>query len=221
MISSIKFNDIAEEIELKYVPLADDIYTLLHHDHEKGMKIFVKYVEDSLRDFYNHYPAVLRKTFGSGLSSGTSYTFVDNFDAYIAGNISEEDVELIPEAICKISSQWGHRTTSNNFKYIKPTLSLMTGANIITYYAYPPCRWKISPDGKFTEDSAVYFVDFNDENHFIEIVALNILSFLQLTRNSVVQPTGLQFFDYRDTISELRQSVETFYAVSASLYQAW
>ena len=221
MISYISFNDIAEEIELKYLPLVDDIYSLLHPDHTKAMKVFAKYVEDSARDFYEHYPATWTKTFGSGVSSGITYTFQDNFDAYIAGNIPEDQVELIPEAICRIASRWGHKTTANNFRYEKPNLTLMTGANEIKYFAFPPIRYKISPDGKFTEDSRVYFVDFNDDDKFKEVVAYNILTFLQMTRGSVAQPTGLNFFDYREILAELKQNIDTYYAVSASLYQMW
>jgi hypothetical protein len=178
-------------------------------------------VEDAVREWYNHYPAILTKSFETGIVSGTSYTFIDNFDAYIAGNITEEQVELVPEAIARISTMWGHKTTSNNYRYHKPTMFFMVGANQITYFAFPPVRWKISPDGKFTEDSKVYFVDANDDDVFKELVALEILKFLQMTRNSVTQPTGLNFFDFREIIADLQQTVDTYFAVSASLYKCW
>jgi len=221
MISSISFNEIADEISLKYLPLVDNIYDLLNPDHEKGMRTYARFVEDTVREWYNHYPAVLTKSFENGVTSGTSYTFIDNFDDYIAGTISEDQVELVPESIARISTMWGHKTTSNNYRYIKPRLMFMVGANQITYFAFPPIRWQISPDGKFTEDSKVYFVDINDDDVFKEAVALSILRYLQMTRNSITQPTGLQFFDFRETIEYLQQIVDTYYAVAPTLYRCW
>lgn len=213
----ISFNDIHEQILLKYLPLADTVYELLHPDNERAHKIFAEYVKDSVRDVYHHYPIVLKKTFNGGLS-GSSYTFVDNFDGYLEGNIEEEDIELVPESIAKIITGIYNKLTKNNWRYEKPTLTLLGGASQIYYYAFPPIRWKLSADGDFTEDSRVYGLDPNDDDIFCELVALNILQYLQNTRNSVTQPTGLQFFDYRDIISKIQDDVNEYFAVADRLY---
>jgi len=220
MIPYISFKNIHDKILLKYLALADSVYDLLHPDQERAHRIFAEYVEDSVRDFYAHYPMVLRKDFKGGLSAA-EYTFHDNFDGYIAGNIPEDQVELVPEAIAKIITGIYNKLTKNNWRYEKPTLTLLGGATRIYYYAIPPVRWKLSPDGDFTEDSRVYGIDPKDEEIFCELVALNILNYLQLTRASVSQPTGLNFFDYREIIAKLQQDVDTFFAVSAAPYVMW
>ena len=216
----ISFNDIHEKVLLKYLPLADSVYDLLHPDPIRAHKIFAEYVEDAARDRYSHYPVVLFKDFNGGLS-GSSYVFHDNFDGFLAGNIEEKDIELVPEAIAKIITGIYNKLTKNNWRYEKPVLTLLGGATRVVYFAYPPVKWSLSPDGDFTEDSRVYFIDPQDDEIFCEIVALNILQYLQLTRNSVTQPTGLQFFDYRETISKLQQDVDTYFAVADTLYQMY
>jgi hypothetical protein len=216
----LSFNSIHDQILNKYLPLADSIYELLHPDSNRAHHIFVEYLNDAVRDLYNHYPYVGTLKFPNGLS-GSTYTFVDNFDAYIAGNIKEEDIELVPEAIARITTGIYNRVTKNNWRYEKPTLFMIGGATEVIYYAFPPIRWSLSPDGDFTEDSRVYGLDPNDDDIFTELVALNLLQFLQMTRDSVAQPTGLQFFNYREIIQKLQEDVNTYFAVSDRLYRMY
>ena len=217
-MNKIGFNWLVDDITLREIPLADSLLDLLHPEREKALRIFAHLVERSMKEYDKHYAISLYKKFESIQMEG--YTFSDNMDAYIAGNIKEEDIELVPEAIALIRSGFNNYPTSNTWIYRKPTLVSVGGVTWVKYYAFHPIRYSFSPDGKFSEDSYIYFVNEKDDT-FINQVALEVLTYLKQTRESVVQPTGLQFFDFTQRIADLTASTRDDYATSAELYEMW
>ena len=217
-MDKIGFNELVEEISEREIPLSDSVIDLLHPDRQRALKTFAKLVERSEREFSKHYPTVLYKKFNNLQLEG--YDFVDNMDDYIAGKIDESQIELVPEAIAVLRSGLWNYAVSTNWIYRKPHFVSVGGTTSIKYYAYHPIRYTISPDGKFSEDSYIYFVKAEDDT-FVNQVALEVLTYLKQTRESVVQPTGLQFFDFTQRIADLTASTRDDYAVSAELYEMW
>lgn len=217
-MDKIGFNYLIDELSLREVPLANDIIDLIHPDRQRALKQFERLVKRSLLEYDKHYPVVLYKKFDNLQLDG--YDFVDNLDAYIAGNISESEIELVPEAIAVLRSGLWSYAVSTNWIYRKPHFVSVGGTTSIKYYAWHPYRCTISPDGKFSEDSYVYFISERDDT-FINQVALEVLTYLKQTRETVVQPTGLQFFDFTQRIADLTASTRDDYAVSAELYEMW
>lgn len=219
-MDALSFNYIHDEMLYKELPLNDTVYESLHPDRTRALNVFARIIENSVREYYNHYPVVLVKNFDNGLV-GSVYTFKDNFEMYRKGILPEEEIELVPEAIGRILSGYANKLTSNNWRYEKPTLTVNGGASRVTYFAFPPVHWEISPDGKFTEDSKVYYASSTDDDVFMDIVAYNLLNYLQTTRNSVILPTGLQFFDFTARMAELKEDILEYFAVSDRLYRMY
>lgn len=220
-MDKITFNELHDEIALREFPLGDSVYEFLNPDTDKALKIFARLVLSAVREYDKHYPITLNKTLPYGISFEQGYTFADNFDAYLAGNIDESQIEMVPEAIALIrTTHWTTPATANNFRYKKPTIVGVVGTTTLKYYAFHPVKYEISPDGKFTEDSAIYYVNMRDDT-FINLVALKVLDYLKTTRESVSQPTGLQFFDFTQRIETLRMSVNEDFSTSAELYEMW
>lgn len=214
----ISYNYLIDEVSLREVPLMDSVIDLINPDREKALKSFDRLVRAAVREYDNHHPLCITKTFSSLSSSG--YTFIDNFEAYIAGNISESEIELVPEAIAVLGNGWFNYPTANTWRYKKPTLIGVGGTTNVKYYAFHPVRSTISADGDFTEDSRVYYISEKD-NTFINLVAYNVLNYLKQTRESVIQPTGVQFFDFSQRLQDLRASINDDFSVSAEVYQTW
>ncbi len=220
-MEKLSFNELHEEIMLREFPLGDSIYEFLHPDRERALKSFAKLVISAVRKYDYHYPVHLWATVNSNVTFEEGYTFFDNFEGYRLGNIKEEDITLIPEAIAVVkSTQWATPTTANNFQYHKPKLWGVTGLTRVKYYANHPVYYELSPDGEFTEDSYVYYVNNRDEA-FINLVALTILTYLKNTRDSVQVPTGLNFFDFSNRIAELTQQVNEDFSTSAEIYEMY
>ena len=217
-MEKIGFNYLVDELSLREVPLASDIIDLIHPDRERALKQFAKLVQRGEREYSKHSPVCLYKKFYKLQMDG--YVFEDNFDSYLQGNIKEEDIQLIPEAIAVVSSGWANYPTSNVWAYVKPTFKSVGGTTSIKYYAFHPIRYTISPDGRFSEDSYVYYISPNDDT-FINQIALEVLTYLKQTRDAVIQPTGLSFFDFTQRIQDLTASVNNDYAVSSSLYEMY
>ena len=217
-MDKIGFNFLIDEISMREVPLSDSVIDLIHPDRQRALHQFAKLVERATREYDKHYCVSLYKRFDVIQMEG--YDFSDNMDAYIAGNIEEKDIELIPEAIALIRSGYSNYPTSNSWIYRKPHLTSVGGVTWVKYYAYHPIRYTLSPDGKFSEDSYIYFVNASDDT-FVNQVALEVLTYLKQTRETVVQPTGLQFFDFTQRIADLTASTRDDYATSAELYEMW
>lgn len=217
-MESLSINWLHDEIQRRELPLADSVYEFLNRDLDRARESFIRIIKASIREYDKHYPVVMRKSMIKRL--GLTYTFRDNFEVYLAGNITEAEIELIPEAIAKLRAGWANNMTHNNWRYLKPTLHANGGINTCVYFAYHPLRYELSPDGNFTEDSKIYYMN-QDADTFINLVSFNVLNFLSTTRNTLIQPTGLQFFDFSRRLEELRTSIDLDFSTAPALYAAW
>lgn len=216
-MESISFNYLHDEIHFNDLSLGDSVYEFLDPDEKKAKEIFARQVRGAVREYSKHYPLVLEKEF-RGLSQN-GYKFVDNFDRYLDDIISENDIELVPEAIAVVRSGW-NVLTANNYRYKKPHLVCYGGATRVKYYTNYPVRYFFSPDGGFTENSRVYYIS-KDDDTFVNLVTYNVLNQITTTRGSVQQPTGLTFLDFSTRLSELRASINDDFGVSDVLYNSW
>lgn len=216
-MNSISFNYLHDEIFNNELSLGDSVYEFLDPDIDRAKNIFARQVRGAIREYDKHYPLVMTIELKGITQAG--YEFRDNFEAYLAGNIKEEEIELVPESIAVVRSGW-NILTSNNYEYRKPLIKCYGGATRIKYYTFHPYRYTMSPEGGFTEDSKVYYIS-EDDDTFINLVTYNILNQISTIRNSVQQPTGLTFFDFNNRLQELRASINDDFATSGVLYNSW
>lgn len=93
----------------------------------------------------------------------TEYTFVDNFQAFIDGVITEKYVTLIPKVIFSLDSSLLHSRRS--WIYTRPMMSNVysIGTTDVDYMCSYPVVFKKEQDyDEFTEDSAIYYISADD-----------------------------------------------------------
>ena len=136
----------------------EDLYKVLTHDPTKGALKFKYLIEYALKEYEKYRPFEIRKSLY--VNNEGSYTFVDNFTAYLNGQIDESNIELIPYAIMKVYKD--RYITSNSWKYEQPKLSLPSGNINVDYYTNYPTKLVISKDNEFTKDSCIYGLSYKD-----------------------------------------------------------
>lgn len=215
ILDSVSLNYLHEEVYDRELPLGDNVYELLNPDYDKARKTFAGLVKDALREYHKHYPLVLEREIMTNLE----YTFFDNFEAYLLGNISESSIQLIPEAISLVRVGRFNVITANNYEYRKPVLKHLGATAWVKYYAMRPMRYTLAPEG-FSEDSRVYFIS-EDDDTFIDAVSYTVLNYIVSIRNSVRLPVGIDFFDFSARVAELKASIMDDFSVSHSIYENW
>lgn len=212
-------NYIIEEVTDREVPLTDSILELIHPDKDRARSVFVKQLRIALKEFCRHYPLVMSKRVDS-----SPYTFVDNSEGYKLGNITKENVELIPQGIAGIqTSELSKSITRNNYYYDEPTHTLKYGSGLVTYFTYYPIYANNSVNEDFTEDSGIYFIAPNtsEGDMLIDQISYTLLTFLQNTRNTVSPQFQMQFFNFDQRLRDLQIQLDKNYAYSSTIYNIW
>lgn len=215
----LSLNYIVEEITNREVPLEDTILNLLHPNVSRARKIFVSQLKIALKEYCRHYPLVRTTKIAS-----SPYTFADNFDAFIEGRISENQIELIPQAVANVqSSEISKSITRNNYIYDGDSHTLKHASGLITYFTYYPIHAEESENHDFTDESGIYFIepDTSRADMLLDQIALTLLNFLQNTRRTVAPAFQMQFFDFSDRIRELQEQVIKNYRFSSTIYNIW
>lgn len=173
--TAVKFKDIQTRIMYDLgLTMYDSLPELLGNDVSSGMKILKDIILRTIRIYSQYFP---EKMIIYLKNPGSKYTFVDNFQQYLDGKISEEEVILVPVATpFNISS--GVFLNSRNWMYKKPTMYGTAYAGAIPsgqygYYAAMPYKVEIGEDGDFTEDSVLYSTD-DQRSHEVFMVLLDL-----------------------------------------------
>ena len=140
--------------------------------------------------------------------NGSTYTFRDNFDAFLDCKIKEDFVTLIPKTTpYNVDTSLLH--TRRSWLYEKPVLKNVYNLGVIDidYITNYPVRMKESPETKdFTDDSAIYYMDMygakTEDAKFKRQFYLQVITFLKGVKNNLRYP---------DMPMELLQGIEEEY----------
>ena len=227
---SVTLNRLAEIVTGRYTPLVDNIIQLLSSDTAKSYKYFEDEINRSLRNYEDSFPLVklqnitLSNTDNLSESYLASYTywyqFDDNFASYIAGSISERNIELIPEAFFAVNLDEFHALTSNWWNYRKPIIYASFHNVNVRYATKYPTSVTYAADGSFSLDSAVYYIDeFNEP--FLRRLAFQLLTRIKAVKNSVELPTMIQFLNFDQILAELKEEIDHDVFNAPNIFESW
>lgn len=140
--------------------------------------------------------------------NGSTYTFKDNFDAFLDCKIKEDFVTLIPKTTpYNVDTSLLH--TRRSWLYEKPVLKNVYNLGVIDidYITNYPVRMSESPETKdFTDESAIYYMDMygakTEDAKFKRQFYLQVITYLKGVKNNLRYP---------DMPMELLQGIEEEY----------
>lgn len=152
-----------------------------------------------------------------------SHTFVDNFQAFLDGKVTEEYAVIVPKVIYAMDSSLLHSRRS--WIYTRPTMQTYhpVGLTYIDYMcSYPFISKSEAEVDEFTEDSAIYYMsnetgvtqDFMFKRQFY----LEVLKYVNGVRNNLTYPDmPIQLLQGLDQeISSVENELQEFYRRCAS-----
>lgn len=208
----VEFKKIQDRILLDLgLTMYDSLPELLGNSVESGMKYLKDIIERTIRTYSQYYPEKMEIEIKNG---NKTYTFIDNFNEYLDGSITEKEVILIP-ITTPFYKTAGTFSSATNWHYKKPTLyaTQYSGAlpsGVYGYYASMPYKVEIGPDNEFTEDSVLYSTDdMRSQDLFHEFLNLNVAKILRRTISSLSIGGNIEVMPHLDlTIQELENSVQ-------------
>ena len=212
-------NYLLDEITNREIPQADTILDLLHPNKDRARSIFISQLNIALKEYCKHYPLTLSKEIYR-----TPYVFIDNFEGYRLGNITRENLELIPQSIANVQATiLSKAITRNNYIYDIETHTLHNATGLVTYFTNYPIYSKYDENNMFTEDSGVYLLDPNSSEGemFIDQLSYNLLFSIHNSRRTVSPQFGVQFFDFSDRLNELTGILSLNNTYSSTIYNIW
>lgn len=213
------FNYILKEIRNRYIPLAPSILELLNPDINLAREIFESQVKIAVKEFTKYCPLVRSKSV-----TQTPYTFVDNFDGFIKGNIHSNNIELIPQGIANIQYNLLARSSvRSNYIYDIGNATLIHGVGLVTYFTHYPIFSELAEDGRFSDLSAIYMIgeDTSEGNMLLDQIAYILIKSIDSARQLVSPQFSTQFFDFSNVLSELSYTIAENNRVSSSIYNIW
>lgn len=207
----VEFNKIQDRILLDLgLTMYDSLPELLGNDVEKGMKYLKDIIERTIRTYSQYYPEKMEIEISGNTKN---YTFIDNFQKFLNGEITGSEVILIPVATPFYKTA-GVFSSANNWHYKKPTLyatqfSSSLPSGVYGYYAAMPYKVELGPDNEFTVDSAMYSTDdMRSQDLFHTFLNLNIAKILRRTIMSLSIGGNIEVMPHLDiTIQELENDV--------------
>ena len=212
MFSSIvEFRKIQDRVLLDLgLTMYDSLPELLGNDVKKGMEFLKDIIERTIRTYSQYYPEKMELEI---MTNSKSYTFIDNFDKYLNGEISGNEVILVPIGT-PFHKKAGTFTSANNWHYKKPTIYATQYSGCIPngmygYFAAMPYKVEIGPDNEFTEDSALYSTDdMRSQDLFHTFLNLNVAKILRRVIMSLNIGGNIEVMPHLDiTIQELENEV--------------
>lgn len=137
----------------RYLPIVDedsDVLRMLGMSLDRQILALENITANALREYERYCPLLI---LGQHRTSKTDY--VDNFDDYLAGKISEDEISLIPTIITRISNTLG-KVTSSYWQYSRPRLQSSVFVGQAKLFCQYPYRFKASNSGYISDQSIIY-----------------------------------------------------------------
>ena len=232
-MKKITVNELITEINTRLATSlfgGEGFISVLHHDVKEQKKVFRSLLLQAITKYETHFrPEITQKieisnTTTSSLTNGYIYTFEDNFDKYLQGLISENEIVLVPSNVLALELPMSLSRDAKYYRYDKPKLySKIGGAQTVRYNAYHPYHIEFDNDGDFTELSSIYYVSSSD-NAFIVKTSITVLEYLiRQSRNidlglpvEILNPDSLN-----TTLEELATEYELLVKTRSTSMRSW
>jgi hypothetical protein len=224
---SIKINDLISIMETRLsTVLFDSFLDILHPDNgEKQYKKFESILRNALIQHTLHFPNDMLSPIS--LSNGT-FIFTSNFDAYLQGpdNIGEDNIILVPDYIININySQLNMRMPIGKkyYDYKKPKLISNIRSDVwVNYGTYYPLIIEYAPDGKFTDDSTLYYID-SQSQQFLTRLEFELLMYMKNVQDQIKIPDiGISILGNLDNqLERVEEDLNTWIKTSSSTISFW
>lgn len=214
----------------------EEVFAL--NDHYSPDQILGELIRASVRQWEYHFPLIWEDKIsdiaqlqcccpGEGMPDGY-YKICSNFDLYLKCIISEDQIILVPNTTPKIRvigsyPYPGAWNSAAVLDYQKPYIYL--GQYIGTgFYLRGLCSRPLiqnfTPDGKFTEDSALYWMDIEQGvqgEWFVTQCLVNILEYVRNLKGNLTMPNfSVDIFGAVDiAYQQKKQELDQFYLQSS------
>lgn len=226
-MKSILVNDLPRlTLDRMGLVLYDNFQTLLHFDQKRCSEVFKSLIIQTLLEYERVYP--LQHRYQSN-ETGTVFKFVDNFQSYLDGKITEFEITLVPTRIYFVKNTGlnGSFVNAQWWKYNKDRATLYTRATTLSrpyfsYFSHYPYHIEIAPDFNFTEDSRIYFLEIDTNQNFLDYLAFYTITQIRRIQSSINLNTPVQFLSNLDTTySELEQIIQTHRDNRTDILEMW
>jgi hypothetical protein len=225
----IKLNDLIKIMEIRLsTVLFDSFLDILHPDdglkpkYERFEYILRNSLNKHLLQFANNMVSPIR------LSSKEAFVFQDNFNQYLDDplNFGEENIILIPNYIINIGySKLNFRMpiSKKYYNYTRPNLLTTISAPVwVTYGSYYPFVINYSPDGSFSDDSTLYYLD-SESIPFITRLEYELLIYIKNIQDQIEMPgLAIKILSNLDNqIERVEEELDFLTKTSASMMSFW
>lgn len=162
------------------------------------------------------------------LFGGHEHTFVDNFDAFLEGKVTEEYTTLVPKTVYNIDTSLLH--TRRSWRYDMPVMrnTYRLGLQFVDYITSYPYRFYEDKEADdFTNDSYIYYIPLYDgksqDRFFKKTFYFELLSYLKSVKNNIRYPDMPMelMMGIEEEYQILNQEVTEFYRKASSHGRLW
>ena len=164
-------------------------------------EIFTEIVRRSLASFEYHHPLILEmKIYYTEEDVDSNerpmyYKMVDNFQCYLDGKLSEDQIILIPNSVNGVRVQGSYSTVGSYFRqtdYDRPWLQLAwsTGQYVVRGLCNRPVVESYNPDKSYDDKAAVYWMSFDGVKGkiFLDQVLCDVLDYIRNLKSNMTLP---------------------------------
>lgn len=137
----------------RYLPIVDedsDILKMLGMNTKRQLLALENITSNALREYERYCPLLMMGKDGTSVSE-----YVDNFDDYLAGKITENEISLIPTTVTRVTSPFG-KVNAAFWQYSRPKIKSTLFVGQVKAFCQYPYRFSASPDGYISDDSIIY-----------------------------------------------------------------
>lgn len=224
MIPSVRISQIISDIfDSHPLYIAPDIRKLLRITSKRSFyETFSSLLRRSIREFELKVPLYMSNrtilvTGPTNLSGYTSYEFYDNYNGFLSGALTEDQLELIPTTITSFGR--GLLAQPRRVSYNAPVLQLRQSGRVILNYLtkYPYRFTKDRSEDEFSAESHIFGIGEMSGGKYtflLEMIEYNVCMFLRDQKAQInFNELPLEILNSIETrISELETRIQDFYS---------
>lgn len=205
--------------------LYDNLYNLIHYNQQKAPDTWKQIVCNTLKMFEQTYPLVMGEKKFPQLNDSKHYQFVSNFQSYLNGEITEDEIELVPKAIYYIrgwintNSQWW-KYDSNTGIFTSRLFNV--NASLYSYCASYPTVWEKENSGDWNNNSGIYFLDADKDEFFRKFLIYYTLKHIKAINTSNQLNQNIKFLEgIDDLLSVAKEEMEFQQKTRSRIFNMW
>lgn len=198
--------------------LYDNFLNMLHPNIELSKKFYIQAIRQAIGEMTRSFPVTLVTM----LNNVREYEFKDNFQDYLNGTISEDQIQLVPTGISRIGTTF---ISAYYWIYNRPKLYGRFGTFLYgpcSYFAAFPTKIELATDGNFTEDSYVYLMIPSFDDIFVKYCAKCVGEKIRRLVGSIEFGGNIQIAPMLDTtIEQIKSEIEEYLISSSAILDMW